>query len=527
MPSRPEPSAVLRWTLLLGIWGLVAVAVGSALFLSSSRTTVLAGHDAVVTPTLEGHVVLVTGPVLPDVRTDVPGGIGVRIALGKTDVESTDELFDRYALIASSADAQIAKVQGLVVEMALASALRGLAVGAVPVLTYLLLGRARRRDLLQDLRTLRPRPLLGAGLVVAVVVALWQPWYGEDAPVDRSRSWIPLAEFLGDGVPLPEGARRIEVRADVTANQTKRLIASAVDTYTKSQEWYDAAAEAAAEVEVREPDEDETVVLLVSDRHDNVGMDRVARAVADRAGATGVLGAGDDTSTGKPWEAFSLDSFDRAFDDLDRWVVTGNHDHGEFVGEYFDDLGWTRLVGEVEEGPAGGRILGVGDPRSSGLGSWRDETGLTFGEVEERLAETACDSEERINTLLVHDVKLAREALERGCADLAVGGHLHVQNGPDEVVGPEGEVGYSWTNGTTGGAAYAIAVGSKPRRDAEMTLVTYDEDGVPVGLQWVRVRTDGRFLVGPWEELTYVATEEPGQAGVSVDDSRAGGRPRD
>ena len=78
------------------------------------------------------------------------------------------------------------------------------------------------------------------------------------------------------------------------------------------------------------------MVLLVSDRHDNIGMDAVARAVADRAGAEAVFDAGDDTSTGSTWEAFSLDSLDAAFDDDPyddaRWAVTGNHDNGPFVG---------------------------------------------------------------------------------------------------------------------------------------------------------------------------------------------------
>ena len=40
-------------------------------------------------------------------------------------------------------------------------------------------------------------------------------------------------------------------------------------------------------------------MLLVSDRHDNIGMDQVARAVADAGGATAVFDAGDDTSTGR------------------------------------------------------------------------------------------------------------------------------------------------------------------------------------------------------------------------------------
>ena len=158
------------------------------------------------------------------------------------------------------------------------------------------------------------------------------------------------------------------------------------------------------------------------------------------------------------------------------------------------------LDGEVVDGPADARLLGVDDPRSSGLGSWRDETGLSFAEVGSRIADAACDAGERVATILVHDANLGAEALDRGCADLVVGGHLHVQVGPTRVVGDNGQAGYSYTNGTTGGAAFAFALGSKPRREAQVTLLTY-RDGRPAGIQPVSLRTDGRFVVGEYVPL--------------------------
>ena len=72
--------------------------------------------------------------------------------------------------------------------------------------------------------------------------------------------------------------------------------------------------------------------------------------------------------------------------------------------------------------------------------------------------------------------------------------------GPEQFLGPNGEIGYSYTTGTTGGAAYAIALGSKPRRDADVTLLTY-RDGRPVGLQGVTLQTDGVFVVGDFAPL--------------------------
>ncbi len=530
----------------LAVWLGGSLLAAGFLFLSSEREVSLASHESVVRPTLSGQVELLTGPVLPDLRlaSDLP--LGVQVQLGKTEAGSTDELVQRYALIASAPEGPQAKLRSAIEDMALDALLRGLVIGAVPVLVWLLLGRARRRQLLVALPT--PYGVLAALLAVAMVLGLWQPWTPADDAVEAAedeREWVPLADFVGAGVPLPEEVEGVEIRADLTTNQSRRLIESAVNTYDKSQTFYETAAEAAGELDLRTPEEGEVVVTMVSDRHDNIQMDAVARAVGDRAGATGVLDGGDDTSTGSSWEAFSLDSVSAAFEDQPRWGVAGNHDNGTFVVDYLADQGWTMLDGEVVEGPGGGTLLGVADPRASGLGSWRDEGGLSFEEVGDRLADAACAADEPIDTVLVHDANLASEALRRGCVDLVVGGHLHVQEGPDPVVadedpdepadepadepdtgaeagadadagddesgqGPAEEIGprtgYRFTMGTTGGAAYAIALGSKIRREAQVSLITY-RDGSPVGIQTVNLQTNGVWVVDDYVELDELAVE--------------------
>jgi hypothetical protein len=501
--------------LLVGCVALGLV-VAVSLYLNSSRTVVLVGHDTVVRPTLARDAVVETGPLLPDLRFRDVGLHGVRLTLGKTEVGSIEELVQRYALIAGDPTAPIEKVQGVVLDMAVSAALRGLAVGLLPVAVFLLLGRHRRGELFRGLGT--RQGLLALVLLLTLPLLVWQPWESDEQTQEAQGSWQPLEELVGPGVALPEEARDIEVRTGPVTTQSKRLVLSALDTYDRSKEFYSTAAEEAAdlpELGLRVAEEDETVALLVSDRHDNIGMDRVARAIGEAAGASVVLDAGDDTSTGQPWEAFSLDSLHAAFEDWERFGVAGNHDHGTFVSTYLADLGWTMLDGEVVDAPWGGTLLGVDDPRSSGLGNWRDESGLSFDEVGDRLADAACeaaDDGERVSTVLVHDANLGDEALARGCVDLVVGGHTHVQSGPEAVVaetgaegtdgvdGEEAATGYSWTNGTTGGAAYAIALGSKPRRDAEVSLITY-ADGRPVGLQWVRLRTNGSWQVGDWAPI--------------------------
>ncbi|MEQ4500343.1 metallophosphoesterase [Nocardioides kribbensis] len=488
----------------LGAWLVLAALAAVLLFLGSDREVNLASHDAVVRPDLTGEVVVRTGPVLPDVRVASDSRIGIDVRLGKTDATTTGALLDRYAVIAAQPEGLEAKLREAVEDMAVDAALRGAVLGLVPLLVWVLVGGARRRELLGVART--PRGLLAVALVGLMAAGLWQPWAPREDRLTDEQRWIALDDFLGPGVPVPEELADVEVLGDVTTDETSRLVASAVDTYDKSRVFYADAAQAAADLDLHEPAEGGTVAVVVSDRHDNVGMDAVARGIGDAAGASAVLDLGDDTSTGQPWEAFSLDSLNAAFDgdpyDDRRWAVTGNHDNGDFVGRYLADRGWTLLDGEVVDGPGGGDLLGVSDPRASGLGSWRDETGLSFDEVGTRLADAACGAEDRVETVVVHDANMAREVLERGCADLVLGGHLHVQGGPDRVEATDGDqVGYTVTNGTTGGAAYALAIGSKIRRAADVTLVTYAEDGRPAGVQSVQLQTNGAFTVRDYVEL--------------------------
>jgi predicted phosphodiesterase len=489
----------------VAVWLLVTLLVGLAIFLNSSRTLVLATHDAQLEPSLDGYIVLHTGPVLPDVRQASGSRIGVDITLGKTDATSVDELLQRYAYIASQPEGQIAKVRAALGDMVVSALLRGALVGLVPLGAWWLVGRRRRDELIQHARKLR---LFEIALALALAAVLWwEPWADREPTVAAGQDWTSLADFLGPDVPLPDEVADLQVLGDVTTEQTRRLIESAISTYDQSKTFYTTAAEAAAALDLRVPSDDETVVLLISDRHDNIGMDKVARAVGDAGGATVVFDAGDDTSVGRTWEAFSLDSVTSAFEDYDRFGVAGNHDHGTFVRTYLDEHGWTMLDGKTLLGPGDVRLLGIDDPRSSGLGNWRDETGLSFSEVGDRLADAACEAQDlgrRVATMLVHDANLGAATLERGCTDLVVGGHTHVQAGPTRIEGENGATGYTYTTGTTGGAAYAIALGSKPRRPAGVSLVTYRE-GRPVGIQAVTLQTTGDFEVGDFVSLAPVA----------------------
>ncbi len=482
------------------MWLLLAVPLWFVLFLNSQTSMVVAGHDAVVKPTLDSHVRLATGPYLPDLRMPTAGRFGVRIDLGKTRSETTTELIERYVVIGNHPEAEVRAVTREVKGLAVDAALRAGLLALVPIALWELLGARRRAELF------RPSPRKGivvavaAGLVVLVVVQPWQP----EPPRVQPSTWIDLTDAVPE-ITVPAELSDVQVQGGALTQGTRKLIASAFDAFDRSKAFYAALVDKAPELAplLHVPEEDQTVAVLVSDRHDNIGMDEVVRTVADLAGASAVIDAGDDTSTGESWEAFSLESLDEAFGDYEtRLMVAGNHDHGGYVSGYLRRRGWTHLD-HVAATAFDVRFYGVDDPRSSGLGAYRDVRGPTFDEVKAQTADEVCALDakgERVATLVVHDANMARPALDRGCVDLVVAGHLHVQVGPDRVTGSNGSVGYSYTNGTTGGAAYAVAVGGKLRREAEFTFVTY-ADGRPVGIQPVTVNTRGVMTVGAYIAL--------------------------
>jgi hypothetical protein len=491
---------------------VVAVPLALTLFGTGSRTTVLAGHDAVVRPALDGYATVDLGPYLPHLRYPTGTRVGAGIDLGRTTSGSFTILIRRYGFLASQPESQVRKVREALVELATDSAATGALAGLVGPALVLVVGPGRWAELRRGV-TAR-RGLAAVSVLALTVVVLARPWDRDDEPV-RSSRWQPLAAAIPE-VPVPAQARPLQIESGLVTTSTRRLVASAVDTYRRSVAFYTGLVEAAPTIrpELHRPADDEVVGLLVSDRHDNVGMDKVARAVADQAGASFLLDAGDDTSTGSPWEAFSLESLDEAFDEDfgPRFAIAGNHDNGDFVTDQAGRLGFTTLAGEVVDGPGGTRLLGVSDPRSSGLGTWRDERGISFREQEDRLADLACSEDaagDRVDLLLVHDADSGDQALARGCVDLVLAGHLHTQVGPTRVLGANGKAGYSYTNGTTGGAAYAVAIGSKLRRDAQVTLVTLRDGGVR-GLQPVTVDTTGSFRVGPYTLLDVTPPDDAG-----------------
>ncbi len=497
-------------------WAVIAVPVAYASFLHAERPTLIAGHDVTVSPTRDGWATFDLGAFLPDMRYPTDHTLGVHIDVGATTLDNYDTIIKRYAVLASQPQGEVSKVTELVHDMAYAAAFQGALIGLAGPALWLLVGRRRRRELA---RALTPRHAALALVLGAIVVAVSASRPFEDSPttasISASSGWQPITAFVPEANVTGEAAR-LQIQGGLITRGTQQLIASGFDTYRKSLTFYSDLADRAPALaaELHQPGDGEVVALLVSDRHDNVGMDTVSHAIGTAGGATVLFDAGDDTSAGQPWEAFSLDSVSKVFDDYDaRYGVAGNHDNGAFAGDYLAAHGFVMLTGDPVKGVANIRLLGAPDPRSSGLGSGIRPTAVPFDEQATELADAACAADaagQRVSTLLVHDRYLGAQTLERGCVDLVLSGHLHIQAGPTAVTGANGSAGTTYTNGTTGGAAYAFALGSKLRRDAEVTLVTY-RDGQPIGLQAVGIHTTGEYAVAPYIQLPVAGEQSAGR----------------
>ena len=493
---------------------LVLLAVGVALptaystFIHSEREVVIGAHDATVQPSFSGYARIDFGTLIPQIRlpAGAPLGLGVDIRLGDSEITNLDQLVARDAAIAAQPQGEIASVRSTITSMLIDAAMRALGVALLAVLLAMLawraIGHARRRSIWATARHPDRRQALtaaGVGLVTVVALVLVA---APDRPRPDDTAWEPIGSVFPD-LPSDEVLDKVEIAQGASTSGSRALVEGALSTYRTSVSFYGRLAVNAASAVVRTPSKGETTALVVTDRHDNIGMDPVARAIADRAGARTLIDLGDDTSNGGSWETFSINSLAREFRDFDIVSVAGNHDTGPTVRKEMKDKGFTVLEGKpVTVG--GIRFLGGSDPRSSGLtagysGSASDNS-IALRQQDEALEKAACD-DGKVSVIAVHSPSSASRAAASGCADLVLSGHLHRQVGPSAITGVNGRSTTTLTTGSTGGAVYAFALGSKLRREAQVTIVTF-ADGKPVGLQPVSFEPGGIIDVADYAPIT-------------------------
>ncbi len=486
----------------------VALPTGYSTFIHSEREVVIGAHDATVQPTFSGYARIDFGTLIPQIRVpaEAPLGLGVDIRLGDSEITNLDQLVARDAAIAAQPQGEIASVRSVLISMLIDAAMRALGAALLAVLVAVLawraIGQPRRRAIWAGAHHPNRRQVLAAAGVGVVTIAAMVLVAAPERPRAEDQAWVPIDSVFPE-LPSDEVLDKVQIVEGASTSGSKALVEGALSTYRTSVSFYGRLAVSAAAADVRTPSDGETTALVVTDRHDNIGMDPVARAIADRAGARMLIDLGDDTSNGGSWETFSINSLAREFRDFDIVSVAGNHDTGSTVRKQMEDKGFTVLDGKpVTVG--GVRFLGSSDPRSSGLTAGYDgnasDNSPALRQQDEELEKAACDDGE-VGVIAVHSPSSASRAAASGCADLVLSGHLHRQVGPTTVTGANGRSTTTLTTGTTGGAVYAFALGSKLRREAQVTIVTF-ADGKPVGLQPVSFEPGGIIQVQDYTPIT-------------------------
>ena len=509
--TRARLRAIAPWAALSLLFVVTSVVVGLLGFVNDSERVTIGAHAATVSPTFDGYATLDLGAVLPRLRipADTPGSIGVNIDVQETDADNLTELLTRDTLIASQPDGEIGQIKQVIQQMAVDNAVAGAGTGLLVVVVVATLwtavGARRRRELWHLVhrheRRFEHRAIVVLVAMLITIASIYGPGRMRPAEVPPTQ-WQPLFKLLPE-MSFDNRLKKVEVASGFSTTGGVGVIRTLVETYRKSTELYGRLKNRVADVapEIHQPTKEQKVALLVSDRHDNIGIDGFASEVAKAGGAKLLIDAGDDTSSGQSWEAFSINSLRQHFKDFKVVAVAGNHDAGGHVEEFMRKAGFTVLDSKPVE-VEGIRFLGDSDPTKTGLGSADAPGDETIEHQSRRLADIACDQPEdkRISTMVVHDPSSFAATAERGCASLLLSGHLHRQVGP--TTGPVGDREVTtYTNGTTGGAAYAFALGYTLRKPGEVTLITYQK-GLPVGLQTVTAQPSGDVTVGPYNPLS-------------------------
>ncbi|MGA8987247.1 metallophosphoesterase family protein [Aeromicrobium sp.] len=498
---------------LLKLVLLTVLAVGVALptayttLIHSERDIAIGAHDATVQPTFTGHARIEFGPLIPDIRlpATTPLGLGTDIRLGGSEVTDLEQLIARDAVIASQPEGEIEAVRSTMIAMLVDAALRGIGVALLVVLIAVLawqaIGHDRRRAIWAAARHPHRRQVIAAAAVTAVAIGALTLVATPERPRGSGTQWVPIGSVFPD-LPADPVLDKVEIAQGASTRGSRAVVEGALATYRTSVAFYGRLAVTAETADLRAPLDGETTALVVTDRHDNIGMDPVARAIADRVNARIVIDLGDDTSNGASWETFSINSLAREFDGFDVVSVAGNHDTGGTVAKQMVDKGFNLLDGEpVKVG--GIRFLGSSDPRSSGLTSGYNgdpsDNSAAIRAQDENLMKVACDAGD-VSVIAVHSPSSAKSVAASGCVDLVLTGHLHRQVGPTVIEGANGRSTTTLTTGSTGGAVYAFALGSKLRRPAQVAIVTF-ADGKPIGLQPVTFNTGGMIEPADYTRL--------------------------
>jgi hypothetical protein len=316
--------------------------------------------------------------------------------------------------------------------------------------------------LVREYRTPERALLKYAAVAVIVVVAICTV---PSAQRVRQPSSTIVGDSIFDGTPLAG------IQVEGVLRPAFVAVESYVQTYfERTNTYYDGLREKLDAYLADEPEQlpgvhgdnvDQDIVQLgfVTDRHCNIGMDRVIVDLLQHYDVHTLLSGGDDAFSG----SFGFESAcTRNLADktnqagIDDIFVGGNHDSPMTLGDELDQ-GITTLNGSIIEHD-GLQFIGSPDPRTSRYGqgivpSSREAQDALLAKQAKAIAHTTCNATGSVIAVL-HDPLAGREAMRSGCGHiaLALDGHLHRQVGPLPVPLPDGRTGYQFVGASGGGA---------------------------------------------------------------------------
>lgn len=477
----------------LGATAALSVAAAYGMANHMEREGTVGAHEAIIAPTLDGHTTLIVQDTgRGRIPSGSPFGLGAKITI-------PDSSLLRYnlegdALIAQQPEAEVQNIKETVSEIWIEAGKIGLGIGSLTTGGLYLASRRRQSpDLETDSRT----RLIGAGLAGASIAAIGiMALSNGNFNHQDEFTWTQVVDAVPELAAVDsQYLQELEVAGGFVSNTFIQGANSMIESYKASSEYYGRTYDNLDLIkdQLRVPQEGEVVLIQVTDRHNNIAMDRIARKIGDMSGATIVLSTGDDTSSGEPWEAFSLNSLNAAFKGYDRAIATGNHDNG-FVGKYLTERGWVVLDGEVVT-IQGVSIVGDADPESSSVTDRYSDGEESLEDVEARIAKAACDYGV-VNLAATHRDKASAETVALGCTESTANGHQHKEAPPTNVLGANGQYVTTHTSTSSGGANFAWALGTKLKKEAQVTTYTYGpvkgSDKLRfLGLQTVTISTEG------------------------------------
>jgi hypothetical protein len=354
--------------------------------------------------------------------------------------------------------------------------------------------RASARDYHEVERTLARRSILGVtlGLVLATV------------PSASGHVSVPTA-LHGD--PVFAGTSLAGTEIDGLLQPAIVAIQTYIETYFEENNKYYNRLRTALVTQldtsqVRLPGADDPNVAqfgFVTDRHCNIGMDRVIVTLLSHYGVSTLVSAGDDAFSG----SFGFESAcTRNLADKTRQAgitdvfAGGNHDSPMTI----DAQAQQRIKSLTGRAVSvdGLTFIGSPDPRTSRYGqgivpaSSSAQTALVEAQGA-AVGKTACKGAGPVVAVL-HDPAAGRTAMQNGCGriTLALDGHVHRQEGPTLLPLPNGTDGYQFVGASSGGApsphtvdtslAARVTVGPL-NHDATVDIVSVDRTtGTLVGV---------------------------------------------